>query len=106
MPQGDNVKHITKKEWESEGEALFGDNMMDWKFVCPNCGNIQSPEDFKKFKYKGAKPSDAYFRCIGRLIDDYEGRCSGAASNRLYSSLRVHFFTALPGKEKELICLY
>ena len=61
------MRTITLAEWKAEGTEKFGENMMEWKFECPACGNVQSPEDFMKFKDRGATPSDAYFNCIGRF---------------------------------------
>ena len=53
-------------EWKARGKQLFGDNIFNWKVKCPLCGNIQSPEDFRKFKEKGATPETAIKECIGR----------------------------------------
>lgn len=60
------VKKMTLTEWETLGEQLFGKDRMKWKFVCPGCGNIQSVEEFRKYKDQGAEPSSAYQKCIGR----------------------------------------
>lgn len=59
---------IEKAVWFAEGERLFGEDMLKWRFVCPSCGNIQSAEDFKKYVDQGAVPGDAYSICIGRYI--------------------------------------
>ena len=56
----------TQEEWEEEGEKLFGPDRMKWKFVCPACGNVQTVEDFRKYKDQGATPNTAYLKCIGR----------------------------------------
>jgi len=61
------MRTITLAEWQLEGTEKFGKDMMKWMFECPVCGNVQCPEDFRKFKNYGAKPSDAYFNCIGRF---------------------------------------
>ena len=61
-----NNKVMTKEEWIEKAKELFGEDVMDWKFVCPSCGNIQSVGDFKQYKDKGAKAESAYFNCIGR----------------------------------------
>lgn len=50
----------------NKGKQLFGNDLMEWKFVCSSCGNIQSPKDFKDYQHKGATPSSAYWNCIGR----------------------------------------
>jgi len=34
--------------------------------VCPICGNVASPEDFRQYKDLGATPNSAYCECIGR----------------------------------------
>lgn len=56
----------TKAEWEAEGKELFGEDMLQWEFVCPSCKNVQKPEDFRKYKDRGATPNTAMFNCIGR----------------------------------------
>ena len=63
------MRTITKDEWEREGVELFGPHMLTWKFKCPGCGNIQSVEDFRKFKDQGATPNSAYQECIGRYTN-------------------------------------
>ena len=60
---------MERQEWLEKGRKLFGDNMFEWKFRCPNCGNVQSAEDFRPYQDKGATPEDAYFNCIGRFLD-------------------------------------
>jgi hypothetical protein len=60
------IREMTKEEWIAEGTALFGDNLYEWRFVCPSCGNIQSIPDFFPYKDRGATPNTAYFNCIGR----------------------------------------
>lgn len=67
------MKVWTQKEWERRGIELFGINMLEWKFVCPACKNIQCANDLKKFKVKGARPDDAYQRCIGRFQGGLKG---------------------------------
>jgi hypothetical protein len=64
------IKKYTEKEWRAEGVRLFGEDIKNWKFICPSCGNIQTINDFKKYKNKGAIPSDVYFNCIGRFSGD------------------------------------
>lgn len=78
MPKGKNVKKKTLEDWEKEGVSLFGKDKINWRFVCPNCGNIQSPDDFRKYKDEGADPSTAYFSCIGRFMEN----CDGTISNK------------------------
>ena len=44
----------------------FGPDEMKWKFVCPACGYVASPEDWKNV---GAKESHVAFSCTGRFLD-------------------------------------
>lgn len=39
---------LTLEDWIKEGERLFGPDKKNWKFICPNCGHIQSYRDFIK----------------------------------------------------------
>ena len=57
---------LTKEQWLSKGKELFGEDMTTWRFVCPGCGHIQSVNDFRQYKDKGATPNSATFECIGR----------------------------------------
>ena len=54
----------TLNEWLADGEKLFGENKLDWKFVCPACGHVASIGDFKEHS---SNPNDAYQVCIGRV---------------------------------------
>ena len=81
------AQRMTKEEWLAKGKELFGDDMFQWKFICPNCGHVQSIEDFRQYKDKGANPNSAYQSCIGRYMDgevgtlgDKKSPCNYAAS--------------------------
>lgn len=63
----------TKEEWMAKGKKLFGDDMMQWEFKCPSCGNVQTPADFEQLKDKGATPNSAYQQCMGRFTGGKEG---------------------------------
>ena len=72
MPQR---KTLNRDEFMAEGERLFGSDWMQWQFVCPSCGHVQTPGDFTAI---GANPKAAPHSCIGR----YDGHmdvamCSG-----------------------------
>ena len=54
----------TLEEWKAELTKRFGENPLDYKFVCPACGKISSG---KEFKDAGATPNDMYCKCIGRF---------------------------------------
>jgi hypothetical protein len=60
------ITTMTRLQWMQEGERRFGKNMLKWKFVCPVCGNVQSPEDFQPYKDQGATPDSCTKACLGR----------------------------------------
>jgi len=77
-PQKEKPVRMTKDEWLDKGKQFFGSDMMQWEFVCPSCGHVQKPEDFRPYEDKGATPNSATVECIGR----YDGHmdidmCSG-----------------------------
>lgn len=55
---------MTNAEWRAEGEALYGPDIMTWKFRCQSCGSIFTPDDFDAL---GATPQRAASECIGRV---------------------------------------
>jgi hypothetical protein len=58
------ITEMTVAEWLAEGERRFGANPIDWRFVCPVCGNVASGHDFKA---AGATDPDVMrCECIGR----------------------------------------
>jgi len=63
------ITKMTKAEWLVKGMELFGEDMTKWRFVCPGCHCVQSVEDFRQYKDKGAQPSSAYCECLGRYAD-------------------------------------
>ena len=68
----DDCKLLQADEWKAIGVKLYGKSAKDWKFVCPNCGNIQSAQDFIALKEAGIIPETFdiakyfHFSCIGR----------------------------------------
>jgi len=58
--------YMTKEDWTKLGTQLFGPDMMNWRFVCPACGNVATPKDFYPFRDKDANPNSATCECIGR----------------------------------------
>jgi hypothetical protein len=54
---------MTPEEWNTEGQKLFGENKMKWRFVCPACGFKQTVQDYKD---AGAPPGAVGFSCLGR----------------------------------------
>ncbi len=67
------MRRIRYEEWVREGEFNFGDVRSNWRFKCPQCGNVQSGKDFVRYKGQGAEMSTASQECIGR----YNGRQEG-----------------------------
>ena len=57
------MAEYSKEEWLNELRKRFGENQLNWAFVCPACGKITKMSEFKE---AGAKPNDAYSTCIGR----------------------------------------
>ena len=56
-------------EWKKKLNERFGENPMNWKFKCPNCGNIQSLQDFVNARIDNAE-GKFYYSCIGRYVKD------------------------------------
>lgn len=61
-PRAFFVQHID--EWQKEGRRRFGLNTHNWKFRCPQCGEIQSVEMCLNF---GIHIDNVGIRCIGGL---------------------------------------
>jgi hypothetical protein len=57
---------LSVEEWVAEATRRFGSDARQWRFVCPCCGNVQRPEEFRPYKDQGASPETAYMNCIGR----------------------------------------
>lgn len=55
-------------EWEAEARSRFGDDKMQWAFVCPICKTVTGVEEYRAFKALGATPEDAGYNCIGRFM--------------------------------------
>lgn len=64
----DHMITMSLADWKKEGERRFGPDALLWHFVCPVCGHVQTPLDFKPLARLGATPSSAYSECIGRYI--------------------------------------
>jgi len=63
------IRRISQEEWLREGTELFGEDMRDWRFVCPNCKHVQTIYDFEELMELGIFEGDrtaVYFSCIGR----------------------------------------
>ena len=63
----ETVKRMTLAEWQAEGEKRFGENPLNWFFICPSCCHIASVQDWKD---ADARESAIAYACIGRFIND------------------------------------
>jgi len=100
------METITAEEWLAKGKELFGDNMLNWRFVCPGCGHVQTPQDFQPFQEQGATPDSARNECIGRYtggkswlrdnLQKYNGPCDYAG----YGLFSISPVVVLDGAEK------
>ncbi len=61
------ITKYTHEEWMAEAERRFGVDPFRWKFVCPSCGNVATPEDFRPFKDSGATTESVTENCLGRF---------------------------------------
>lgn len=70
---------LTYEEWVQEGTKRYGPDKKIWKFKCPNCGYIQTYNDFLK---EGSSKEEAQgmigFSCIGRIMKN----CKGELGNK------------------------
>lgn len=60
------MRTLTHAEWKAEGAHRFGDDINNWRFICPSCGHIASVADYRAL---GASPGAIAFSCIGRFTD-------------------------------------
>lgn len=62
------MKIIKKEDWIKQAEEMFGGNIKQWQFVCANCGEVQT---YQEFINNGIEDADTkfFFSCIGRWVD-------------------------------------
>lgn len=61
-----NLAILTKEQWHAHGVTLFGDDEMQWRFICPACNHVASVQDYKD---AGAPMSAVAVACVGRFMD-------------------------------------
>jgi hypothetical protein len=61
------IKIVTLQKWKEKAEGLFGKDMTQWKFKCPQCGGVQTLQDFTDNSVENAIEK-FYFSCIGRWV--------------------------------------
>lgn len=68
------VEIVTHKEWLAKADELFGKDSAgkDWRFVCVNCGNVQSATSMVEHNPEldiEDLANSVYFSCEGRLTE-------------------------------------
>ena len=58
---------LSQVDWLAEGVSRFGEDKMNWRFVCPLCGHIASVQDWIDVD---APDGAIAFSCVGRWIFD------------------------------------
>lgn len=65
------MKEISYDEWRKQGKEKFGDDIKQWKFICPQCKTVQTAQDFID---AGVEKEDIEgyiaFSCIGRFTKE------------------------------------
>jgi len=61
-----NPTLTTYDQWLADGKQRFGQDFLQWRFVCPICHHIAAVADYAPFKDCGANPDSATQECIGR----------------------------------------
>ena len=103
----------TQKQWLQKGTELFGDDYLNWKFVCPACGKVSSIKDFKEYT-EGLDA--AFLNCIGRHngkgkmpnTDGYQEKygCNWTAGGLFKTLLKGHVVIFEDGKEIDVFPFY
>jgi hypothetical protein len=63
---------LSHKEWIEEAVRRFGDDPRNWRFVCPSCGHVATPADWKA---AGAGEGEVAFSCVGRHLKNPTEMC-------------------------------
>lgn len=59
----------TLEDWRAEARERFGEKTAVWRFVCPKCGNVQTPQDFVEAGVEVKEAANmSYQGCIGRKV--------------------------------------
>lgn len=56
---------LTQPQWHAQGVALFGEDQMQWRFICPACNHVVSVQDYKD---AGAPSAAVGVACVGRFV--------------------------------------
>ena len=71
---------LLQSEWLAKGHRLYGPDMKQWKFVCPNCKKAQT---VGKFLDNGLKICHSYTCCASRFGFGATSGCNWAITNIL-----------------------
>lgn len=64
-------RQISREEWLRTARDLFGDDPLEWRFQCPNCGTSQSGNDLLAAGVSRDELDGVLaFSCIGRFESD------------------------------------
>ena len=89
-----NAEPYELMEWREKCKAA------GYRFRCPVCGNIATPQDFKAI---GADPEKAAQECIGRHMPDsrdaFGGKGVGPCNYAAYGLLRLGEFVTIDGEK-------
>jgi len=75
-----DIRKITEEEWRKEAIEKFGEDPLNWKFICPICGYVASVQDWKDV---GASEGEAAFSCIGRRTNNPKLAFGGAPDKKV-----------------------
>lgn len=68
--KGGARKRYSIEEWHAEGKRRFGVNRLQWRFVCPRCGLVQTAQDFLDADMEIDQVDRLIaFSCLGRVLD-------------------------------------
>jgi hypothetical protein len=98
------MKTMTQDELSEEAERRFGENVRNWKFVCPACGTVQSVQQLlDAVLAAGGKKDDVHryigFSCIGRFTSAGDAGISAKSKGKKWDKgcnwtlgglLRIH----------------
>lgn len=56
---------MTLNDWRAKGAQLYGSDQKKWRFVCPVCAHVATPNDWEAV---GAPVGSVAFACVGRWI--------------------------------------
>jgi len=63
-----DIKIINKTDFVNLARQRFGHDKKKWQFICPNCGTVQTEEQFIEHGVTDYE-SVVAFSCIGRYVD-------------------------------------